>query len=66
MWKDEIVRETRALREEYARKLNFDVKLIAEDMQEKQKKHECLMATPVKQPLTDEQYLLTEKGVVLD
>lgn len=59
MWKDEIVSETRALREEYARKLNFDIKLIAEDIQEKQKKHERLMAPPVKQPLTDEQRLST-------
>jgi len=57
MWKDEIVSETRALREEYARKLNFDVKLIAEDMQEKQKKHECMMASPVKDPLIDEHRL---------
>ncbi len=57
MWKDEIVSETRAVREEYARKLNFDIKLIAEDMQEKQKKHECLMAPPVKQQVADEQHL---------
>ncbi|MBK9250143.1 MAG: hypothetical protein IPM69_19050 [Ignavibacteria bacterium] len=55
MWKDEIVSETRAVREEYARQLNFDVKLIAKDMQAKQKKHERMMASPDKPSLTDEQ-----------
>lgn len=56
MWNDEIVNETRAIREEYARRLNFDVKRIAEDMEAKQKKHEHLMQSPDKQPLTDTQH----------
>ncbi len=55
MWNDEIVNETRAIREEYARRMNFDIKLIAKDMEARQKQHQSMMKPPDKQPLTDEQ-----------
>ncbi len=32
MWKDPIVEETRELRDEYARQLNYDVNAIFEDI----------------------------------
>ena len=37
MWKDPIVNETRALREEYARKFNHDIDAILEDIRARQK-----------------------------
>ena len=37
MREDEIVKETRRLRDEYAKKFNYDLDLIFEDLQKKQK-----------------------------
>ena len=37
MKEDEIVKETRRLRDEYAKKFNYDLDLIFEDLQKKQK-----------------------------
>ena len=37
MWKDPIVEETRELRDEYARQLNYDVDAIFEDITRSQR-----------------------------
>ena len=37
MHEDEIVKETRRLRDEYAKQFNYDLDLIFEDLQKKQK-----------------------------
>ena len=37
MYEDEIIKETRRLRDEYAKKFNYDLDLIFEDLQKKQK-----------------------------
>lgn len=39
MWKDPIVAETRALRDEYARQFNYDADAIFEDLMKKQATH---------------------------
>ncbi|MDS4028875.1 MAG: hypothetical protein RKO66_02220 [Candidatus Contendobacter sp.] len=39
MWKDPIVAETRALRDEYARQFNYDADAIFEDLIKKQAAH---------------------------
>lgn len=39
MWKDPIVTETRALRDEYARQFNYDADAIFEDLMTKQAMH---------------------------
>jgi hypothetical protein len=39
MWKDPIVAETRALRDEYARQFNYDTDAIFEDLMKKQAMH---------------------------
>ncbi|MFO1433427.1 MAG: hypothetical protein U1F76_25575 [Candidatus Competibacteraceae bacterium] len=39
MWKDPIVAETRALRDEYARQFNYDADAIFEDLMKKQAMH---------------------------
>jgi len=36
MWHDPIVEELHKIREEYARKFNFDISAICKDIQEKQ------------------------------
>ncbi len=38
MREDEIIKETRRLRDEYAKRFNYDLDLIFEDLQKKQKK----------------------------
>ncbi len=38
MREDKIVKETRRLRDEYAKQFNYDLDLIFEDLQKKQKK----------------------------
>ena len=40
MHEDEIVKETRRLRDEYAKQFNYDLDLIFEDLQKKQKERE--------------------------
>ena len=37
MWEDEIVKETRRLREEYAAKFRYDLEAIYEDLKDKEK-----------------------------
>ncbi len=37
MREDEIIKETRHLRDEYAKQFNYDLDLIFEDLQKKQK-----------------------------
>jgi len=37
MWEDEIVEETRRLREEYAAKFRYDLEAIYEDLKDKEK-----------------------------
>ncbi len=39
MWRDPIVAETRALRDEYARQFNYDADAIFEDLMAKQATH---------------------------
>lgn len=39
MWKDPIVAETRALRDEYVRQFNYEVEAIFEDLMKKQAIH---------------------------
>ena len=40
MWKDPIVAETRAARDEYARQFNYDADAIFEDLMKKQAMHQ--------------------------
>ena len=40
MHEDEIVKETRRLRDEYAKQFNYDLDLIFEDLQKKQQERE--------------------------
>ena len=40
MHEDEIIKETRRLRDEYAKQFNYDLDLIFEDLQKKQKERE--------------------------
>lgn len=39
MWRDPIVAETRAFRDEYARQFNYDIDKIFKDLMEKQAVH---------------------------
>lgn len=39
MWRDAIVEEVRGWRQEYAEKLNHDLKAICRDLRERQKKN---------------------------
>ncbi|HEU4387937.1 MAG TPA: hypothetical protein VFV34_09090 [Blastocatellia bacterium] len=38
MWKDQIVEETRKVRDEYAARFDYDLNAIARDLQEQQKR----------------------------
>jgi len=53
MWKDEIVEETKRLREEYAAKFHYDLDAIYEDLrkQEKQSQREIVWLQP-KEPVS--------------
>ena len=59
MWKDPVVAETRALRDEYARQFNYEVEAIFEDLMKKQAIHpEWVVSLPPRkakglQPLWD-------------
>ena len=51
MWQDPIVAETRALRDEYARELNYDINRIFKDLMAKQALHpERVVAFPARKP----------------
>ena len=53
MWEDEIVEETRRLREEYAAKFCYDLEAIYEDLkeQEKQSRQKVVSLQP-KEPIS--------------
>lgn len=52
MWEDPIVKETRALREEYAAKFNHDINLIFDNIIERQRKTKRkLVSFPARKPL---------------
>ncbi len=38
MWKDELVEETRKIRDAYAARFNYDLKAIVRDFQEQQRR----------------------------
>ncbi|QEP42871.1 hypothetical protein D5085_06870 [Ectothiorhodospiraceae bacterium BW-2] len=51
MWQDPIIAETRALRDEYARQLNYDINNIFKDLMAKQALHpERVVAFPPRKP----------------
>jgi hypothetical protein len=51
MWQDPIVAETRALRDEYARRLNYDADAIYKDLLAKQGLHsERMVSLPPRKP----------------
>lgn len=52
MWQDPIVAETRALRDEYSRQLNYDVDAIYKDLMAKQAMHpERMVSFPPRKPV---------------
>lgn len=51
MWKDEIVEETRKLRDEYAARFNYDLAAIYKDLKEQQNRTEHkILSLPPKKP----------------
>lgn len=51
MWKDEIVEETRRVREAYAAKFNYDLEAICEDLKEQEKQSiNMIISLPAKEP----------------
>ena len=51
MWTDEIVEETRKVREEYAAKFNYDLEAIFRDLEKHQEQNpEKFVSLPSKQP----------------
>lgn len=51
MWKDEIVEETRKVREAYAAKFNFDLEAICENLKEQEKQSiNRIISLPAKEP----------------
>lgn len=55
MWKDPIVEETRKLRDEYARQLNYDIDAIFEDITRRQiESGKKLVSFPPRKPLSGE------------
>lgn len=54
MWNDEIVEETRKVREEYAAKFNYDLEAIYRDLkgQEKRSKRKIVSTPPKELELT--------------
>jgi hypothetical protein len=51
MWKDPIVAETQALRDEYASQFNYDIDAIFDDLMAKQAKHpERIVSFPSRKP----------------
>jgi hypothetical protein len=52
MWQDPVVAETRALRDEYARALDYDAARINEDLLARQASHpERLVSLPPRRPI---------------
>lgn len=53
MWKDEIVEETRKIREDYAARFDYDLAAIYKDLVEQQNRAGRKIVTlPPKQPVT--------------
>ena len=50
MWKDPIVEEVRALRDEYARKFEYDLDAISRDLQEQEARSERKLIDPPAHP----------------
>jgi hypothetical protein len=51
MWNDEIVEETRQMRDEYAARFNYDLVLIYNDLKEQQKRAQHkIISLPPKKP----------------
>ena len=52
MWVDEIVEETRRIREEHAEEFNYDLEAIYRDLKEQEKKSgRKVLSLPAKQPM---------------
>jgi hypothetical protein len=52
MWQDPIIAETRALRDEYVRQLNYDAAAIYKDLLAKQNLHpERIVSLPPRKPV---------------
>jgi len=49
-WRDEIVEEIRAVREAYARRFNYDVRAICEDLQRSQAEGKRKVVRPSSEP----------------
>ncbi len=63
MWQDPIVAETRALRDEYARQLNYDINSIFKDLMAKQAAHpERVVAFPPRTPTVSTLVAKSGKG----
>ncbi len=55
MWKDPIVEEIHKIRQKHARKFNFDLKTIYDDLKQQEKKSDIpTVALPVKRLQLDE------------
>ena len=53
MWNDEIVEETRKMRDEYAAKFNYDLAAIYKDLKEQQNRAEHkIVSLPPKKPMS--------------
>ena len=51
MWTDPIVEEVRRVRQEYAKRLNYDLHAIAADLRTQEQEHpERLISFPAKSP----------------
>ena len=46
MWKDEVVEEVRRIREAYAKRFDYDLKRIFEDLKKKEQTHPGRLAVP--------------------
>lgn len=46
MWQDEIVEEIRKIRDEHAKKFNYDLKAIYQDLKEEEKKSPLKFVVP--------------------
>jgi len=51
MWTDPIVEEVRRVRQEYAKRLNYDLRAIAAELRKQEQEHsERLVSFPAKSP----------------
>ena len=55
MWKDPIVEEIHRVREEYAKRLNYDLHAICEDLRKKQgKTNHNIVSRPPRKPVNQD------------